>query len=346
MTVIVEVPNTAPTVAFDSPTDNETFAVGEEISISLNVSDAEDDGYALDVEYTFYNSGSVLYSGPADVVSDTAWAYEREGTYTMTATVTDTSGATATATRTVVVGSAPDGGAPPEGGDYSGSDSGTSSGGSSSGNLIPYADAGGPYETTAGTPVTLDASASSDDDGTIAAYAWDTTGDGTFDASGSTVEFNESEAGQYPVTLKVTDDGGATDTETVFVDVLADSGDGSADVTFNVTDDETNESVANATVEVTDSSGSTVVHKTDENGTVTVSLNDGWTYSYTISYGDKSASGTVAPDSGDASSTSVEDTVEPTAAGIGFGSTGNAVVLIALLLALLAGFGSGGSRRP
>ena len=344
LTVVVGSSGNAPTVSFESPADNQTFSVGEEIPIMITGGNAEDSPKDLLVEYAFYSSGNILYSGAADVVSETAWAYEREGTYTMTATVTDTSGATATAARTVVVGTAPDGGAPPEGGDYSGSDSGTSSGGSSSGNLIPYADAGGPYETTAGTPVTLDASGSSDDDGTIAAYAWDTTGDGTYDATGATVAFNESLAGKYPVTLKVTDDGGATDTETVFVDVLSDSGDGTADVTFNVTDD-TNESVANATVEVTDSSGSTVVHSTDENGTVTVSLNDGWTYSYTISYGDKSASGSVAPDSGDATTTSVEDSVEPSAAGIGFGSTGNAVVLIALLLALLAGVGSGGSRR-
>lgn len=55
---------------------------------------------------------------------------------------------------------------------------------------------------------TVDGSASSDPDGTVAAYAW-TFGDGT-SASGATAAHTYAAAGTYPVQLTVTDDDGAT----------------------------------------------------------------------------------------------------------------------------------------
>lgn len=63
---------------------------------------------------------------------------------------------------------------------------------------------------TAGEPVSFDASASSDDDGTIASYSWDFDNDGVEDATGATASHTFSSAATYPVTLTVTDDGGAT----------------------------------------------------------------------------------------------------------------------------------------
>ncbi len=63
-----------------------------------------------------------------------------------------------------------------------------------------------------GTPVTFNASASSDPDGSIVSYSWD-FGDGQF-GSGVTVQHAYSAPGTYTVRLTVTDDGGASDSTT------------------------------------------------------------------------------------------------------------------------------------
>ncbi len=60
--------------------------------------------------------------------------------------------------------------------------------------------------------VSVDATASTDDDGSIAGYAW-TFGDGTT-ATGVTAEHVYAAAGSYPVTLTITDNGGATSATT------------------------------------------------------------------------------------------------------------------------------------
>jgi len=73
----------------------------------------------------------------------------------------------------------------------------------------PTADAGGPYTGTAGSPVALTGAASSDPDGTIAAYAWDTGDSGS--ETGETPSHTYASPGEYTVTLTVTDDDGLTD---------------------------------------------------------------------------------------------------------------------------------------
>jgi hypothetical protein len=89
-------------------------------------------------------------------------------------------------------------------------------------NIPPVADANGPYEVNAGQAVTLDASNSSDPDGTIVLYEWDLDGDGEFDdASGVNPEATFNTAGTFSIALRVTDDDGAIGTDTAGVNVLA-----------------------------------------------------------------------------------------------------------------------------
>ncbi len=90
-------------------------------------------------------------------------------------------------------------------------------------NVAPTADAGGPYlGNTAGT-ISLTALASVDTDGEIATYNWDLDYDGEYDdAIGETVNFSSTTVGTFIVGLQVTDDDGATSTDTGTIVVLQD----------------------------------------------------------------------------------------------------------------------------
>ncbi|MCK5484722.1 MAG: S8 family serine peptidase, partial [Desulfobacterales bacterium] len=84
-------------------------------------------------------------------------------------------------------------------------------------NQTPIADAGPDQTVLVNGTVTLDGSDSSDLDGTIVSYEWNFD-DGTI-AAGQTVDHTYSTAGNYTVTLTVTDNGGATDSDTTVVTV-------------------------------------------------------------------------------------------------------------------------------
>jgi PKD repeat protein len=76
----------------------------------------------------------------------------------------------------------------------------------------PVAIISAPTTGTVGQPITFDGSASTAGDNNIKSYIWQ-FGDGT-SASGVTVSHTYSQAGNYQVSLTVTDDEGATDTAT------------------------------------------------------------------------------------------------------------------------------------
>ena len=127
-----------------------------------------------------------------DETTDTGAApghtYSETGTYTVTLTVTDDAGTTDVATTDVTVGPPPP-------------------------NEDPVA-----HITGSCTYLTCPLSGSSSmDDGTIASYSWDFGDGGT--ASGVSPGHTYGTAGSYLVTLTVTDDDGATDTDTLEVTV-------------------------------------------------------------------------------------------------------------------------------
>ena len=80
-------------------------------------------------------------------------------------------------------------------------------------NLVPIADAGGPYQGTTGNPVTLDASDSYDLDGSIELYEWDWDLDGIYDLSTSSPTCQHTWAAPFDgeIRLRVTDDSDAQD---------------------------------------------------------------------------------------------------------------------------------------
>lgn len=122
--------------------------------------------------------------------------YTQPGTYTVSLTVTDNQGATNTATRQIVVTGAPN--VPPNA-------------------VIRTVSVAGTIPLT----VNLSGGNSNDPDGSIAGYAWD-LGNGQT-GTGAAIQAVYTEAGTYTVTLVVTDDKGATATQTLEIEVSEDS---------------------------------------------------------------------------------------------------------------------------
>jgi len=97
------------------------------------------------------------------------------------------------------------------------------------GNEPPLAEAGLDQTVDNGTTVYLDAGGSVDPDGSLATVSWEITGPNgatvdTADDASVRTQFTPSESGNYTANLTVTDDDGATRTDTLYVTVEESSG--------------------------------------------------------------------------------------------------------------------------
>jgi len=180
--------NVAPTAEAAGPYSGE---VGDTITLDGSGS-TDSDGTIAAYAWDLDNDGR--YDDASGATAD--FVVSSAGTLTVGLRVTDDDGAINVDTATITVAELP--------------------------NIAPAADAGGPYSGAEGDLITLSGTASSDADGTIAAYAWDLDNDGQYDdATGAIAAFNATTAGTFTVGLRVTDDDGAQDTATATVTVEA-----------------------------------------------------------------------------------------------------------------------------
>ncbi len=181
-TATVTVTNTPPLADAGGP-----YTVNQGVPVAVDGSGSSDaDGSIVSWAWDCDTDGTVDVTSATGTGSSCAWG--DDGTYTITLTVTDDDGATATDTATATVTNTP-----------------------------PVAEAGGPYTGNKGFAVAVDGTASADADGVLVSWAWDCTTDGSIDAMGASASCTYAAVGNYTVTLTVTDDDGATATDTATV---------------------------------------------------------------------------------------------------------------------------------
>jgi PKD repeat protein len=174
--------NRRPVAAFQAP----GFAQpGQQLTFDASGS-TDPDGTIAKYEWDLDGNGS--YETDTGATPTVSHSYASEGNVNVGLRVTDNLGATATATHTVSIAK----------------------------NQIPQAAlAVTPNPATVGEPVKLDASGSTDPDGTIAKYEWDLDGNGSYETdtgATATVSHDYAALGDVNVGLRVTDDLGASTT--------------------------------------------------------------------------------------------------------------------------------------
>ncbi|OVE82286.1 hypothetical protein BVY03_01305 [bacterium K02(2017)] len=174
------IPNVAPTA--DAGVDQ---TVLESDSINLDGSLSVDSDGSI-VSYVWTENGSQIATGSNPTVGPLS-----VGVHTITLTVTDNDGATGVDTVNITVNEIP--------------------------NVGPTANAGTDQTVLDNETVNLNGSASSDSDGTIVSYIW--TEGGSQIGSGVNAVVGPLSAGTHTIILTVTDDDGATDTDTVVITV-------------------------------------------------------------------------------------------------------------------------------
>jgi YD repeat-containing protein len=161
--------------------------------VSFNASGSSDpDGSIVKYEWDLDGNGS--YETNTGSTPTTTSSYSTDGNRQIGLRVTDNGGAVETTTRTLLV--------------------------QQNSPLASFTTK--PNPVTTNTPVSFNASASSDPDGSIVKYEWDLDGNGSYETdtgSGATATSTYSSAGEYQVGLRVTDNTGATATTTRTVTV-------------------------------------------------------------------------------------------------------------------------------
>jgi PKD repeat protein len=247
-------------------------------SVTFDASESTDpDGSIVSYDWDLTGDGSIDATG--ETVS---YTYSSSGDYTVSLTVTDDDGATNTTTTTVAV---------------------------TESNDPPQASFTVSSETPeAGSTVTFDASTSTDPDGTITSYEWDFFDNGSTDATGSTASVAYSEAGEYTVSLIVSDGDGATAEATQTVTVNAPP---TAQISITPTDPEVGQEVTFTATASTDPDGSIETYQWDLTGDGTVDATGAEvTRTYESSDGVQITL-TVIDDDGSETQAQIELTVQP-----------------------------------
>jgi PKD repeat protein len=169
----------------EAPTASFTTSVSD-LTVSVDGSASSDtDGTIASYQWNWGDGTSSEASAEATATHE----YTSAGTYEITLTVVDDDGASGTESAEVEV-EAP--------------------------NVAPTAAF---TSSVSGATVSVDASGSTDDDGTIESYSW-AWGDGSESSTGKLASHTYAAGGTYTVTLTVTDDDGATATKTADVVVV------------------------------------------------------------------------------------------------------------------------------
>jgi PKD repeat protein len=177
---VTEPANLSPTALITATPDNGTAP----LTIALGGSGSTDSDGSI-ASYSWSSS-----DGQSAIGSTASLQFTTAGSHTVTLTVTDNDGATGSATETITV-------AEPA-------------------NLSPTAlITATPNSGTVPLTVLLDASASTDSDGTVSSYSWSASDGQTATDAAPSLTFNS--AGEYLITLVVTDNDGATSTTTTTV---------------------------------------------------------------------------------------------------------------------------------